>query len=83
MHVRKRRIYDVTNVLEGIGLFHKTAKNKVGWMAPGNIHDLQMFHDDNSQQDDPLIMINSSDMKDAAFFQDPKIIEYLKENDLN
>lgn len=32
MKVRKRRIYDVTNVLDGIGLFKKSAKNKVKWI---------------------------------------------------
>ena len=31
MGVKKRRIYDVTNVLEGIGLIHKTSKNHMGW----------------------------------------------------
>jgi hypothetical protein len=29
--VQKRRIYDITNVLEGIGLIEKTSKNKIRW----------------------------------------------------
>ena len=29
--VQKRRIYDITNVLEGIGLIEKTSKNTVKW----------------------------------------------------
>ena len=29
--VQKRRIYDITNVLEGIGLIDKTSKNTVRW----------------------------------------------------
>jgi hypothetical protein len=29
--VQKRRIYDITNVLEGIGLIQKTSKNQVSW----------------------------------------------------
>jgi len=29
--VQKRRIYDITNVLEGIGLLHKRGKNNVTW----------------------------------------------------
>lgn len=29
--VQKRRIYDITNVLEGIGLIQKTSKNHVSW----------------------------------------------------
>ena len=29
--VQKRRIYDITNVLEGIGLIEKCVKNKIRW----------------------------------------------------
>lgn len=29
--VQKRRIYDITNVLEGIGLIEKTSKNHISW----------------------------------------------------
>ena len=31
LNVQKRRIYDITNVLEGIGLIQKTAKNTIQW----------------------------------------------------
>ena len=44
MNVKKRRIYDVTNVLEGTGLIQKTGKNKVGWIE-GDIQDLMCFKD--------------------------------------
>jgi transcription factor E2F3 len=39
LEVQKRRIYDITNVLEGIDLIMKTIKNKVKWIG-GNIEDL-------------------------------------------
>lgn len=29
--VQKRRIYDITNVLEGIGLIEKKSKNNIKW----------------------------------------------------
>ena len=29
--VAKRRIYDITNVLEGVGLIEKTTKNLIKW----------------------------------------------------
>lgn len=31
LEVQKRRIYDITNVLEGIGLIEKKGKNNVRW----------------------------------------------------
>jgi len=31
LSVQKRRIYDITNVLEGIGLLEKKTKNHVRW----------------------------------------------------
>ncbi|XP_010520455.1 PREDICTED: transcription factor E2FB-like isoform X2 [Tarenaya hassleriana] len=31
LQVQKRRIYDITNVLEGIGLIEKTLKNRIQW----------------------------------------------------
>jgi len=45
LKVQKRRIYDITNVLEGIGLIEKIEKNKIRWKA-GNIDDLQLFNAD-------------------------------------
>jgi transcription factor E2F6 len=36
--VQKRRIYDITNVLEGIGLIQKYKKNKIRWAGPDSIH---------------------------------------------
>lgn len=52
--VQKRRIYDITNVLEGINLMKKTMKNQIKWIG-GNIHEYirrleiaeQNFDDDN------------------------------------
>ena len=36
--VQKRRIYDITNVLEGIGLIQKYKKNKIRWAGPDSKH---------------------------------------------
>eukprot|EP00347_Sterkiella_histriomuscorum_P009182 403342207 len=36
--VQKRRIYDITNVLEGMGLIQKYKKNKIRWAGKDSIH---------------------------------------------
>ena len=36
LQVQKRRIYDITNVLEGIGLIKKVSKNNIRWDGPGS-----------------------------------------------
>lgn len=37
LHVQKRRIYDITNVLEGIGLIEKKQKNNIQWKGVSNL----------------------------------------------
>lgn len=44
---QKRRIYDITNVLEGIGLIEKITKNVVQWkgvLPGGNAHNISRRH---------------------------------------
>lgn len=43
LKVQKRRIYDITNVLEGIGLIKKVIKNKMHWRG-GDINDLEILN---------------------------------------
>lgn len=42
---KKRRLYDITNVLEGVGLLEKTSKSRLKWkgtLAVGNSQDLNI-----------------------------------------
>ncbi|KAL2468361.1 transcription factor E2FC [Forsythia ovata] len=48
LEVQKRRIYDITNVLEGIGLIEKTTKNHIRWKGSG-IFGPRELHDQVSQ----------------------------------
>ncbi|GMH49403.1 hypothetical protein TrLO_g4684 [Triparma laevis f. longispina] len=36
LNVQKRRIYDITNVLEGVGLVTKRSKNVIAWRGQGD-----------------------------------------------
>ncbi|XP_008943647.1 PREDICTED: transcription factor E2F2-like, partial [Merops nubicus] len=40
LEVQKRRIYDITNVLEGIQLICKKSKNNIQWMGTGLLEDV-------------------------------------------
>ncbi|KAJ4896542.1 Transcription factor E2FC [Raphanus sativus] len=42
LEVQKRRIYDITNVLEGIGLIEKTTKNHIRWKGADNLGHLEL-----------------------------------------
>lgn len=53
LEVQKRRIYDITNVLEGVGLLEKTSKNNIKWNGGsldddpdngGHVFDPEMDH---------------------------------------
>jgi hypothetical protein len=51
--VQKRRIYDITNVLEGIGLIEKKSKNNIQWKGAGmavtpvqdNLDEIRQLHE--------------------------------------
>ena len=42
LQVQKRRIYDITNVLEGIGLIEKRSKNNIQWKGMGSSNSANM-----------------------------------------
>lgn len=61
LDVQKRRIYDITNVLEGIGLIEKTIKNKIRWSSI-DINDLEIFRNEKRQDqtENPELLTNLS-----------------------
>mmetsp|Transcript_5428 Transcript_5428/g.16603 ORF Transcript_5428/g.16603 Transcript_5428/m.16603 type:complete len:296 (+) Transcript_5428:547-1434(+) len=52
LNVQKRRIYDITNVLEGIGLIEKKSKNIIQWkgMGPNGANDIERELDSMREQ---------------------------------
>eukprot|EP00250_Pteridium_aquilinum_P004233 c14459_g1_i1 orf=157-1623(-) len=42
LHVQKRRIYDITNVLEGVGLIEKKLKNRIRWKGLDATNSMEM-----------------------------------------
>ncbi|CAK4068362.1 unnamed protein product [Aphanomyces euteiches] len=53
--VQKRRIYDITNVLEGIGLIEKTSKNNIHWKGgAGGSSARNESHDDSESEKEEI-----------------------------
>ncbi|KAI8880482.1 hypothetical protein K501DRAFT_254942 [Backusella circina FSU 941] len=57
LKVQKRRIYDITNVLEGIRLIEKNSKNHVRWI--GNSADKSQSDNDNSELEQRLAYLRN------------------------
>jgi transcription factor E2F3 len=49
LSVQKRRIYDITNVLEGIGLLRKISKNNIQWRGTNSPDALDSQRDLNQE----------------------------------
>ncbi|KAH0650124.1 hypothetical protein KY284_030036 [Solanum tuberosum] len=63
--LEKRRIYDITNVLEGIGLIEKKLKNRIQWKEmQEKLRD--MSEDENNQR---WLFVTEEDIKSLPCFQ--------------
>lgn len=58
LEVQKRRIYDITNVLEGVGLLEKTSKNNIRWNG-ASLDSSPFLYSDEETSDSHLAKENS------------------------
>ncbi|KAG5670869.1 hypothetical protein PVAND_001102 [Polypedilum vanderplanki] len=88
LNVQKRRIYDITNVLEGIGILEKKVKNVIQWKRGSSLNNLDrvtlMRHDldelrDNERHLDALI----ETMKESSKRQNEARYAYVTCHDLH
>jgi E2F/DP family winged-helix DNA-binding domain len=61
--VQKRRIYDITNVLEGIGLIEKKSKNNIQWRGGASIDDADEVALQKELQELRVSLLNSINTK--------------------
>lgn len=62
LNVQKRRIYDITNVLEGIGILEKKSKNNIQWKRGNSTSNLDKVHGMESEQ---IQLINHENSLDS------------------
>ncbi|XP_046667944.1 transcription factor E2F3-like [Homalodisca vitripennis] len=86
LEVQKRRIYDITNVLEGIGILEKKSKNNIQWkggqipMDSQNI--LQAEIEDLQRQERQLDQLIRNAERDLQIMNDDKRYAYITYCDL-
>ena len=66
---QKRRIYDITNVLEGIGLIEKRNKNCIKWMGAVAGENTQVTQDPDGFRQNLSMPVSFTDQ--TLFFMDP------------
>lgn len=69
LKVQKRRIYDITNVLEGIGLIEKTIKNKIKWKGAEQLLKYAC-RGPNSQRTEGMELVEAGGYSEFSQFQD-------------
>lgn len=80
LNVQKRRIYDITNVLEGIGILEKKSKNNIQWKCGNSSLQSQSANNDRKEliESERLMLEHKENMLDKA----TKELKELIENDI-
>ncbi|XP_019368073.1 PREDICTED: transcription factor E2F2 isoform X1 [Gavialis gangeticus] len=83
LEVQKRRIYDITNVLEGIQLIRKKSKNNIQWMGTGLFEDTSMAAKQQTMRQE-LVDLSKSERTLDGLIQDCTLqLKHLTEDGTN
>lgn len=81
--VQKRRIYDITNVLEGIGLIEKRSKNNIQWKGMGSSSSANMQQELDKLKDDVRTATEQESWLDTAITQMQSSLRELADDESN
>ncbi|NWV67232.1 E2F2 factor, partial [Malurus elegans] len=83
LEVQKRRIYDITNVLEGIQLICKKSKNHIQWIGTGIFEDAAMMAKQQVLQGELAELARTERMLDQLMQDCARQIRQLADNENN
>ncbi|XP_078236169.1 transcription factor E2F2 [Pogona vitticeps] len=83
LDVQKRRIYDITNVLEGIQLIRKKSKNNIQWMGTGIFEDSSVTRKQHSLQQELKDISKTERMLDKLIRECTLQLKHLTDDETN
>ncbi|BDA44165.1 Transcription factor E2F3 [Coccomyxa sp. Obi] len=83
LSVQKRRIYDITNVLEGIGLIEKKSKNNIQWRPMASSGDEEFSREIEQMTEEIAVLQSDSDMLEQRIVNVRNSIHAMTEDPAN
>ncbi|XP_048357413.1 transcription factor E2F2 [Sphaerodactylus townsendi] len=83
LDVQKRRIYDITNVLEGIQLIRKKSKNNIQWMGTGIFEDSSVAMRQQALRQEQADLSKTERMLDKLIQECTLQLKHLTEDETN
>lgn len=83
LEVQKRRIYDITNVLEGIGLIEKTSKNHIRWKGSDDMGPKELNHQLTKLKAEVESLYSEESRLDETIRKRQELIRCLEEDENN